>query len=102
MSDEVFSLSEFDAVTGIKTTVNHVEGRVQIVKTFDAEPLLEMAAAERAETAGQRWGEMRKVGSIPMSELAKMMRQDGGLDTKRCVSWLRQNPAFVSFDRVLK
>ena len=99
---EIFSLSETDAITGIKTTVHKVENRVQIVKTYDAEPFLEMAAAERAHTAGQRWGDMRKVGTIPMAELAKFFRQDGGFDGKRCVAWLKQNPAFVTFDKVLK
>lgn len=99
---EIFSLSEFDPNNGIKTTVHHVENRVQIVKTYDAEPFLEMAAAERNATAGERWGEMRKVGTIPIAELAKFYRQDGGFDSKRCVAWLKQNPAFVTFDKVLK
>ena len=99
---EVFSLSDHDALMGITTTVHKVESRVQIVKTYDAEPLLQMAAAERAATAGERWGEMRKVGTIPMAELAKFFRQDGGFDKARCVAWLKQNPAFVTFDKVLK
>lgn len=99
---EIFSLSSYDKMTGIKTTVHHVESKVQIVKTYDAEPFLEMAAAERNATAGERWGEMRKVGTIPMAELSKFFRQDGGFDGKRCVAWLKQNPAFVTFDKVLK
>ena len=101
MSD-VFSLSEFDRQTGIKTTIHSVESKIQIVKSYDAEPLLEIAAAERNATAGERWGEMRKVGSIPMAVLGQFMRQDGGFDARRCVAWLKQNPAFVSFDKVLK
>ncbi len=99
---EIFSLSEFDPNNGIKTTVRQVDNRVQIVKTYDAEPFLEVAAAERNATAGQRWGEMRKVGTIPLAELSKFYRQDGGFDAKRCVAWLKQNPAFVTFEKVLK
>jgi len=101
MSDS-FSLTELDAQTGIKTTLNKVDSRVQIVKTWDAEPLLEMAAAVRADTQGERWGEMRHVGFIPNAVLGKFMRQDGGFDQKRCLAWLKANPAMVTFDKVLK
>ena len=58
--------------------------------------------AERAATEGQRWGEMRKVGSIPMAEFATMLRQDGTIDNKRSLAWLKKNPAFVTFSKVLK
>lgn len=97
-----FKLTEYDPFTGIQTTVHRTENKVVIQKTEDVEPLLDACAAERAATAGQRWGEMRKVGSIPMSVVAKFMRQDGGFDAKRCVEWLKDNPAFITFDRVLK
>ncbi len=99
---EIFSLSEFDAQTGIKTTVHKVENAVQIVKTWDAEPFLAAAAERRAATQGERWGEMRHVGFIPAAVMGQFMRQDGGFDTKRCVAWLKENPAFVTFDKVLK
>jgi hypothetical protein len=99
---EVFTLKDHDAQTGITTTVHRAESAVQIVKTYDAEPFLELAAAERAATEGERWGEMRKVGTIPMAELSKFYRQDGGFDSKRCIAWLKSNPAFVSFSKVLK
>lgn len=97
-----FQLTEFDPITGIQTTVHRTENKVVIQKTEDVEPLLEACAAERTWSEGQRWGDMRKVGSIPMSVVAKFMRQDGGFDSKRCLDWLRQNPAFVTFDKVLK
>ncbi len=97
-----FKLTEYDQLTGIQTTVHRTENKVVIQKTEDVEPLLNACAAERAATAGERWGDMRKVGSIPMSVVAKFMRQDGGFDTKRCVAWLKQNPAFITFDKVLK
>jgi hypothetical protein len=64
--------------------------------------MLKACAEERAVTAGQRWGELRKVGTIPMSELAKMMRQDGTIDKNRAAAWLKQNPAFVTYDNFLK
>ena len=97
-----FKLSDHDADLGITTTVERVDGRVRIGKTYDAEPFLEAAKQIRADTAGERWGEGRHVGFIPMAELSKFFRQDGGFDRKRCIAWSKQNPAFATFDKVLK
>jgi hypothetical protein len=95
-------LKDHDQNTGITTQVHDIDGKVVIQKTYDAQPMLEACAAERAHTEGQRWGEMRKVGTIPMAELATMMRQDGTIDNKRALAWLKKNPAFVTFSKVLK
>lgn len=91
-----------DANLGIRTKVHDVDGKIVIAKQYDAEPLLAACAAERAATEGQRWGEFRKVGTIPMAELGKMMRQDGTIDNKRAMAWLKANPALVTFSKVLK
>jgi len=93
---------EQDAQTGIQTKVYQDEQRTVIAKSYDAEPFLQTAAEMRAQTQGERWGEMRHVGFIPMAELSKMMRQDGTIDRKRCLEFLKQNPAFVTFSKVLK
>ncbi|MDO9313394.1 MAG: hypothetical protein Q7T97_02475 [Burkholderiaceae bacterium] len=87
---------------GITTTVERVDGRVRIGKTYDAEPMLIEAAAARAATDGERWGEFRKVGEVPMAELATFYRQDGGLDNKRLLAWVRANPLFCWFNKALK
>lgn len=94
--------TDFDAELGIETIIHDTGDKVSIEKKYDAQPLLELAAAERAHTDGQRWGEMRKVGHIPMAELSKMMRQDGRIDPKRATAWLKANPALVSFNKFLK
>lgn len=96
-----FKLTEYDPYTRIQTTVHRTENKVVIQKTEDVEPLLQACAFERAATAGERWGEMRKIGSIPMSVVAKFMRQDGGFDAKRCKAWLKENPHFVTFEKAL-
>lgn len=95
-------LKDQDPRLGITTQVHDVGDKVVIQKTYDAQPLIEACAAERAATEGQRWGEFRKVGTIPMAELATMMRQDGTIDNKRALEWIKRNPAFVTFGRVLK
>jgi hypothetical protein len=93
---------EHDAQLGITSTVHELGGRTVIKKTYDAEPLLKACADERAFTEGQKWGEFRKVGTVPMAELAKMLRQDGTLDSKRAAAWLKSNPALVTFTKFLK
>ncbi len=94
--------TEFDKNTGILSNVHEVDGKVVIQKKYDAEDMLRACAEERAVTAGERWGELRKVGTIPMAELATLMRQDGTIDNKRALAWIKANPAFATFDRVLK
>lgn len=95
-------ITEHDAQTGITTTVHYLDGKTVIQKGYDAQPLLEAAADMRAATEGQRWGEMRHVGFIPMAELGKMMRQDGGFDRDRLIAWLKANPKLATFSKVLK
>jgi hypothetical protein len=94
-------ISEFDAETGITTTVHDLDGKTVFQKTYDAQPFIDTASAVRADTDGQRWGEMRHVGFIPMAELGTMMRQDGGLDQKRMLAFLRANPMLATFSKVL-
>lgn len=98
------AFKDYDAQTGITTTVHYVDdaNRVAIQKTYDAQPLVDACAEARAQTDGQRWGDMRHIGTIPMAELATMLRQDGSLDQKRCIEWLKRNPALVTFNKFLK
>lgn len=94
---------DYDPQTGITSLVHETDdGRVTIEKQYDASPFLEAAAEMRAQTQGQRWGEMRHVGFIPPAELATMMRQDGMLDKRRVVGWLKKNEKLVTFDKFLK
>lgn len=74
-----------------------------IKRTYDAEPILEQCHAERIATADQRWGEMRKVGTIPMAEYAKFMQIKDQNERRKVVKlFLQQNPMFCSFDKYLK
>lgn len=95
-------LTDLDPVTGISTRVHELETKTVIEKKYDVEPFIETAAEMRRETEGQRWGDMRHVGFIPMAELGKMMRQDGTIDKKRCMDFLRKNPALATFSKVLR
>lgn len=86
------------------TTTLHIEQDALITqKTYDATPILEQCHAERNATAGERWGEMRKVGTMPMAEYAKAMAiRDNAARRKYIKNWLLANPYFLSFDRYAK
>lgn len=99
----------FSVDRGFDAYGNHtqviVEGDQLIRKTtFDAEPLLRQAHAERVATEGQRWGEGvgTKVGSIPMAVYAQFLSLPSEERQKYLLNWLRENPAFVTFDKFLK
>lgn len=102
MGEAMAAYTEHDAQTGITTTVHDLGGRTVIQKTYDAKPYLDIARERRAATEGEQWGDMRHVGFIPMAELATMMRQDGGIDQKRVIAWLKANPNLTTFSKVLK
>lgn len=93
---------DHDRQLGITTTLHVTETKVAIEKSYDAEPMLKMAAEMRAQTAGESWGEVRHVGFIPMAELGTMFRQDGSISKKRLIEFIRKNPALATFDKALK
>ena len=95
---------DHDAQTGVTTTVHHIDDadRVVIEKSYDKKPFVDLAAAVRAETEGQKWGEMRHIGFIPNAELATMMRQDGTIDQKRVAKFLKANPMLCTFSKALQ
>lgn len=79
------------------------EGDQAVTKlTYDAEPFLEAAKAERIATAGKRWGEGigTKVGTMPMAVYNQMMQIRGAEErAKFAHKWLLENPAFITFDK---
>lgn len=96
------AFKEHDAETGVTTTVHDLGDRVVFEKTYDAEPFKARAAEMRSATEGEKWGEMRHVGFIPNAELATMLRQDGTIDNKRAMAFLKANPLLCTFSRALK
>lgn len=100
---ETFTVNEGFDRHGVHTSLIFQGDEVVKKRTFDAEPYLQAAHDDRTATAGQRWGDMRKVGSIPMAVYAETLKiQDQGERQKYVLNWLRQNPAMVSFDKFLK
>ncbi len=88
---------------GVRTQF-HFEGDFLITqRTYDAEPHLRYAKEAREATEGKRWGEGRLVGHIPPAEYARFLTiKDNAQRTEAIKAWLRENSAFVMFDRYLK
>jgi len=104
---------ELDANVTVDEGVNEYGIRRQIILegdqavtklTYDASPLLEAAREERTATAGERWGDMRKIGVIPMAELTRINdTYKSELERKaQILLWLKANPYMVTFDKFLK
>ena len=82
------------------------EGDQAITKlTYDAEPLLKSAHAQRIATAGDRWGEGvgTKVGTMPMAVYGQLLNIKGAEERQKFAHrWLLENPAFITFDKFAK
>lgn len=102
-TSESFRLDEGYNRQGIHTELIFQGDEVVKKQTFDAQPFLEAAHAERVATSGHKWGEMRKVGTIPMAIYAKAIEiRDQQERQKFILKWLRENPALVTFEKFLK
>lgn len=100
---ESFELDEGVDQYGTRTRIKFEGDQAVKIKTFDATDIIERAKAMRNETAGQRWGEMRKVGELPMAIYSQALTISNQEErTKFIRKYLRENQAFVTFDRYLK
>ena len=82
-----------------------LEGDQAITKlSYDAEPMLEHAAALRSMTAGDRWGDGHFVGIVPMAEVTRINQTYAGAEERKLqmLLWLKANPKMVTFDKFLR
>ena len=100
---ESFELDEGTDAYGVHTSVVFEGDQAIKRQSYDAQPIIEQCKAERIQTEGHRWGEMRKVGTIPMAEYQLLLKEK---DVKKrqalCLQFLKARPALVSFDKFLK
>lgn len=82
----------------------HFEGESLIVqKSFDGQGLADQCKAINNATAGQRWGEMRHVGTLPMAIYGKALAMKDNKERMTFIrNYLKQNPHFITFDRYMK
>lgn len=100
---ERFKIDEGVNENGVRKIVHFDGDQVVSEYTYDAEPIIEQCKEERILTAGDRWGDGRKIGTLPLTVLAEVMKIQGSAERKKFIlTYLRANPAFVSFDKFLK
>lgn len=82
----------------------HFEGDNLIVqKSFDGQGLADQCKAINNATAGQRWGEMRHVATLPMVVYAQAAAIKENRARQAFIrDWLQKNPHFITFDRYMK
>jgi hypothetical protein len=88
---------------GVHTTTHFQEGEMIVHKAFDAQPLLDYAKRAREATEGQRWGDGKFIGTIPMAVYAQIQAlPDRDAREQAIMTFFRENQAFTMFDRALK
>jgi hypothetical protein len=82
-----------------------LEGDQAVTKlTYDAEPMIRAAHDARIASEGQRWGDGHFVGIIPIAELTRINDTYKSSEERKhkILSWLRDNPKLVTFEKFLK
>jgi hypothetical protein len=89
---------------GVTTEMMIEDGNFISKQTYDAAPMIEAAAAARVANEGKRWGDGQFVGVIPMPELQRINQKYQGAEERKhaILTWLRDNPKLVTFDKFLK
>ena len=89
---------------GISKDMRIEDGNLVTRHTYDAQPMLEAAAHARTMSDGRRWGDGQFVGIIPFAELTRINETHSGAEARKhaILSWLRDNPKLVTFDKFLK
>lgn len=90
---------------GIQTVFHqdeHDPSRFHLEKRFDVEPLLRQNHAERVTTSGERWGDVRKIFSIPLPLYFDLKAKGVIDDQKKLWAWLKDNPQFFTFEAAAK
>lgn len=92
-------LLKTNANTGVDTYHETAGDTGRAVTEQNVDDILEHAADMRRETQGEKYGDMRRVAVMPMSVVGQAMREGWLFDQERVRQWVRDNPAFKTFDR---
>ena len=100
---ESFTLDEGIDQYGINTRLIYQGDEVIKHTSQDVSGILEFAKAKRNHTAGERWGDMRHVATIPMHIYAQLLSITNQDERKKKVKeYIQANPSFATFDAYLK
>lgn len=85
--------------TGSQTFYETAEDKQRATTEQNVDDILEYAADMRQATQGEKYGDMRKMGVMPMSVIGQAMREGWINDQVKMREWFRLNPAFKTFDK---
>ena len=85
--------------TGSKTYYESSDDMDRATTEQNVDDILEYAKDMRTATHGEKYGEMRKMGVMPMSVIGQAMREGWLMDQKKMREWFQLNPAFKTFDK---
>lgn len=74
-------------------------GEFETIKRFDAQPLMDVCAKERAATAGEKFGDLRRVARIPPAFVGELIREGKLYDQAYMRQWLKEHSAFLTFEK---
>lgn len=103
-SENVVIDEGLDRNTGIHTTLSFEGQDIIAKKSYDAEPLLEYAERARQSTQGQRWGDGRIIGTIPLVDYyaIRAKHQDPRERKKALMAYLQTNTRLQMFEKAFK
>lgn len=85
--------------TGVQTFYETADDTERASTAQNVDDILAHAADMRRETQGEKYGDMRRVAVMPMSVVGQAMREGWLFDQERVRQWVRDNPAFKTFDK---
>ncbi|MHB1176077.1 MAG: hypothetical protein ACYCZJ_13240 [Sulfuriferula sp.] len=85
--------------TGVQTFYETAEEAERFTTAQNVDDILVHAAEARHETQGERYGEFRRMAVMPMSVVGQAMREGWLFDQARVRQWVKDNPAFKTFDK---
>lgn len=88
-----------NATTGAETYIESTDDAQRATTEQNVDDILTHAAESRAETQGEQYGDMRRVAVMPMAVVGQAMREGWFFDQARVRQWVRDNPAFKTFDK---
>lgn len=85
--------------TGAQVWYEVADDQQRATTEQNVDDILAYASDMRQATQGERYGEMRKMGVMPMSVIGQAMREGWFMDQKKMREWFETNPKFKTFDR---
>ena len=85
--------------TGSQTYFESADDMQRATTEQNVDDILEYAKDMRQATQGEKYGDMRKMGVMPMSVIGQAMREGWLTDQNKIREWFRLNPAFKTFDK---